>query len=136
MIIRLFYLFLTMAAANHCNRIFGYASGFNLTQAKTFVATINNSLPNLGNPTSDFNYGPWGTYLAVSPLSGFKTSFYEGGVKSPLIIKEPQPVSSSASTTSANLVKSFVYVTDITPTILPWQTFHILRLIKDMMFMQ
>ena len=63
-----------------------YASGVNLTRAKTFVLTVNNSLSNLGNQTSDFNYGPWGSYLAVSPLSGFKTSFYEGGTRPPLVI--------------------------------------------------
>jgi arylsulfatase A-like enzyme len=93
-----------------------YASGFNQTQAKSFVLTVNNSLSNLGNQTSDFNYGPWGSYLAVSPLSGFKTSFYEGGTRPPLVIKAPQ--TSSASTSGNNLIKTFVYVTDITPTIL------------------
>ena len=99
--------------------LFRYASGVNLTHAKQFVAGINNTLPNLGNPTSDFNYGSWGTYVATSPFSGFKTSLYEGGVRPPAIIKEAESVSPPASTSSSsNLVKSFVYVTDITPTIL------------------
>jgi arylsulfatase A-like enzyme len=93
---------------------FQYASGVDLTHAKQFVAGINNSLSNLGRPTSDFNYGAWGTYLAVSPLSGFKTSFYEGGTRPPMIIKAPQ----SSSSPSDNLIKSFVYVTDIIPTVL------------------
>ena len=70
--------------------LFQYASGFDPTHAKQFVAGINNSLSNLGNPNSDFNYGAWGTYVAVSPLSGFKTSLYEGGVRPPAIIKAPQ----------------------------------------------
>jgi arylsulfatase A-like enzyme len=73
-------------------------------------------LSNLGAPNSDFNYGAWGTYLAVSPLSGFKTSFYEGGVRPPLIIKTPN--SSPSSTPTGNVIKSFTYVTDVTPTIL------------------
>jgi arylsulfatase A-like enzyme len=61
----------------------------------------------------------WESYVAVSPLSGFKTSFYEGGTRPPLIIKEAQVSSSSPSNNSnTNFVKSFVYVTDITPTIL------------------
>jgi arylsulfatase len=99
--------------------LFRYASGVNLTHAKQFVAGINNTLPNLGNPTSDFNYGAWGTYVATSPFSGFKTSLYEGGVRPPAIIKEAESVSPPASTnSSSNFVKSFVYVTDITPTIL------------------
>ena len=99
--------------------LFRYASGVNLTHAKQFVAGINNTLPNLGNPTSDFNYGAWGTYVATSPFSGFKTSLYEGGVRPPAIIKEAESVSPPASTnSSSNIVNSFVYVTDITPTIL------------------
>ena len=73
--------------------LFRYASGVNLTHAKQFVAGINNTLPNLGNPTSDFNYGAWGTYVATSPFSGFKTSLYEGGVRPPAIIKEAESVS-------------------------------------------
>ena len=101
---------------------FRYASGVNLTLGKQFVPTINNSLSNLGNPTSDFNYGAWGSYVAASPLSGYKTSFYEGGTRPPAIIKAPQTSSASSSSpsnnTNTNLVKSFVYVTDITPTML------------------
>ena len=98
--------------------LFQYASGFDPTHAKQFVAGINNSLSNLGAPTSDFNYGAWGTYLAVSPLSGFKTSLYEGGTRPPAIIKAPQSTSSPSNNSSSNLIKSFTYVTDITPTIL------------------
>jgi arylsulfatase A-like enzyme len=97
---------------------FRHASGVDLTHAKEFVAGINNSLSNLGSPTSDINYGAWGTYLAVSPLSGFKTSMYEGGIRPPLLIKAPQSLQSPNNNASSNLIKSFVYVTDFTPTIL------------------
>jgi arylsulfatase A-like enzyme len=103
---------------------FRYGSSVDLTHANQFVARINNSLSNLGNPNSDFNYGAWGSYVAVAPFSGFKTSFYEGGTRPPLVIKPPQSSSSSSSssstatTTGNNLIKSFVYVTDITPTVL------------------
>jgi arylsulfatase len=99
---------------------FKYASGLDLTPAKQFVAGINNSLPNLGNPNSDFNYGAWGSYMAVSPLSGYKTSQYEGGTRPPLIIKEAETSQSStpSNNSKSNLIKSFVYVTDITPTVL------------------
>src|SRR5215208_6583138 len=97
---------------------FRYASRVNLTLGKQFVPTINNSLSNLGNQTSDFNYGAWGSYVAASPLSGYKTSFYEGGTRPPLLIKAPQTSSAPSNNTNTNLVKSFVYVTDITPTML------------------
>ena len=32
----------------------------NLADAKAFEKTVNNTLSNLGNANSDFNYGPWG----------------------------------------------------------------------------
>jgi arylsulfatase A-like enzyme len=54
----------------------------------------------------------------VAPLSGFKTSFYEGGTRPPLIIKAAQSAPSSSNNATSNLIKSFVYVTDITPTVL------------------
>ncbi len=98
-------------------RLFQYASGVDLTYAKQFVTGINNTLSNLGTQTSDFNYGAWGPYVAVSPLSGFKTSFYEGGTRPPFVLKLPETYSSGNASIS-NLVKSFAYVTDITPTIL------------------
>jgi arylsulfatase A-like enzyme len=97
---------------------FKFASGVNLTQAKEFAPTIDNSLKNLGAANSDFNYGPWGSYLAVSPLSGFKSSFYEGGIRIPLVIKGPQAMSSATSNASTNLIKAFVFVKDLTPTML------------------
>jgi arylsulfatase A-like enzyme len=97
---------------------FRFASGFNATQAPQFVAGLNNSLPNFGKVNTDFNYGPWGTSVATSPLTGFKTSFYEGGTRPPFIIKAPQTVSSPTNSSSTNIINSFAHVTDITPTIL------------------
>jgi arylsulfatase A-like enzyme len=100
--------------------LFRYASGVDLSYANQFVAGINNSLPNLGTNTSDFNYGSWGSYVATSPLSGFKTSLYEGGTRPPMVMKEPQMSTPSVNNTASNLVKSFTYVTDVTPTILEY----------------
>ena len=97
---------------------FQYASGFNASLAPQFVAGVNNSLSNLGSPTSDINYGAWGTYMAVAPLSGFKTSMYEGGIRPPLVIKAPQSMQSTSNNSSSKFVNSFVYVTDFTPTLL------------------
>jgi arylsulfatase A-like enzyme len=54
---------------------------------------------------------------SVSTL-GFKTSYYEGGSRPPLIIKEPQTSPSASRTPGGNLIKTFVYVTDITPMLL------------------
>jgi arylsulfatase len=95
---------------------FKYASGVNIADAKQFISTQNNSLQNLGNQNSDFNYGPWGPYVAASPFSGFKTSFYEGGIRVPFVLKLTKSAASSIPS-SSNLVKGYAFVNDIAPTI-------------------
>jgi arylsulfatase A-like enzyme len=126
-----------------------FASGVNKTALPSFFKNVNNTIPNLGNSTASLNYGAWGSYVSVAPLSGFKTSTYEGGARPPFIVKEPStmvstttttasPSSSSASSSSSNnasnvsnsptpapnttnkIIKGFVFVTDITPTILDY----------------
>lgn len=59
---------------------FRLLSGVDLERAKANYHLVNNSLANLGNPTSDFNYGPWGQIVAASPYYGHKGFFYEGGI--------------------------------------------------------
>jgi arylsulfatase A-like enzyme len=94
---------------------FKYASGVDLARAKQFVSTQNNSLQNLGNQNSDVNYGPWGSYVASSPFSGFKGSFYEGGIRIPFVVKLTKSASSIPS--PSNIVKGYAFVSDIAPTI-------------------
>ena len=53
-----------------------------------------------------------------APLSGFKTSLYEGGIKPPDFDQNTTIITISSNNASSNLIKSFVYVTDIMPTIL------------------
>lgn len=99
-------------------------SGVDLDKAKRNIHLVNNSLQNLGNANSDFNYGYWGTYTSVSPFSGAKGTQFEGGITVPLLMKLPSSFSSSAvadtttTNTTSNLVNSFVFVNDVTPTIL------------------
>jgi arylsulfatase A-like enzyme len=132
-----------------------FASAVNKTALPSFFKNVNNTLPNLGNSTSSINYGAWGSYLSVAPLSCFKASLYEGGIRPPFIVKEPSSTivsttttttaspspssSSSASSSNGNnassvsnspttapntttnkIIKGFVFVTDITPTILDY----------------
>jgi arylsulfatase A-like enzyme len=97
---------------------FRFMSGVDLESAKANYHLVNNSLANLGNPTSDFNYGPWGQIVAASPYSGYKGFFYEGGITVPLLIKGPKSTLSSGNASGTNIVKSYVRVLDITPTIL------------------
>jgi arylsulfatase A-like enzyme len=114
---------------------FKYASGVDLNEGKEMIKRINNTVANLGNTDSDVNYGAWGSYYSISPLSGFKTTMYEGGTKVPLLMKEPTILSSASAssntttTTTAtanttgsdtNMVNSYVFVNDIAPTILDY----------------
>lgn len=70
-------------------------TGVTAAEQEAFVNKFNNSLPNIGNANSLVNYGAWDIAHSVSPLSYFKRSQGEGGVRAPLIIKLPRVVSSS-----------------------------------------
>lgn len=84
-----------------------------------FVNNVNNTISNLGNGSSQINYAAWGADPSASPLSGFKTSEYEGGTRVPLIFKEPA-VSSSSNISNPKVIKAFAYVEDLTPTVLEY----------------
>lgn len=109
-----------------------------------FFRNMNNSLGNLGNSTSEVNYNAWGSQVSVAPLSGFKASPYEAGIRAPFIIREPTSAAAASpatttttttttttatttttttTTTTANTtspIDSFMFVTDLTPTFLDY----------------
>jgi arylsulfatase len=85
-------------------------------QTQKFLAGFNNSIPNVGNANSLVNYGAWGSISAVSPLSYFKLSQGEGGIRSPFIIKLPN----SETKSSPEIINAYVNVRDITPTLLEY----------------
>ena len=74
------------------------------------------------------NYGAWGPYVSSAPLAGFKASVYEGGLRAPFIIKEPSSTAAPATTsttsntsnTTTSPIKSFMFLTDLTPTFLDY----------------
>ncbi len=96
----------------------------NQTAVENYIKQVNNTLSNIGNVSSYVNYASWGPYSSVAPLSGYKVTEYEGGVRSPFVVKEPgtsSPTTSGSNTTSnLGVIKAFTYVTDITPTILEY----------------
>jgi arylsulfatase len=95
------------------------SNAVNHKELPAFFKSLNNTIPNLGNSTTSINYGAWGSYMSVAPLSGFKMSTYEGGTRPPFVIKEPSAM--AASTEKSNhIIKSFVFVTDMTPTFLDY----------------
>jgi arylsulfatase A-like enzyme len=110
------------------------ASGTTPEVLKAFLSKYDNTIANLGSANSFFNYGAWGTAASVSPLSYFKSTMGEGGVRAPFVIKLPQeaaataassspPLSSSSSSTTSTqsqpkFINALVDVTDITPKFL------------------
>ena len=93
-----------------------------------YLYLVNHTLSNLGNVSSQINYADWGQDVSASPLSGFKTSEYEGGTRVPLIFKEPgvssSPSASNTSNPNPKMIKAFAYVTDLTPTFLEYAGYN------------
>ena len=76
-----------------------------------FLSQFDNSIENLGSPLSHYAYGPgWGS-AASGPLSYFKMTPGEGGIRSPLVMIGP-------GIKGQRKVDTFAYITDIMPTIL------------------
>ena len=73
-------------------------------------------MSNIGNANSLVNYGTWGSLPSASPLSYFKVSQGEGGIRFPFIIKLPNAETKS----SPEIIKAYVNVRDITPTLLEY----------------
>ena len=101
-------------------------NGVDYTALPEFVQNLNNSLSGLGSMTSSVNYGTWGPYVSSVPLAGFKASLFEGGTRSPFIIKEPTVTNTTnaaaapAMTNTTSPINSFMFVTDMAPTFLDY----------------
>jgi arylsulfatase len=97
-----------------------YSAVKSSSKLEDFIKAVNNTLPNLGNGTSLFNYAAWGADSTASPFSGYKSSEYEAGTRVPFIVKEPftSTATSSSNASSAKMIKAFAFVNDVTPTIL------------------
>ncbi len=54
--------------------------------------------------------------MSNTPHSGVKSTMFNGGMKSPFVIKEPH----AANTPELDIVKEFVHVSDMTPTFLEY----------------
>ena len=87
-----------------------------LEESNKFFNTFNNSAANIGNADSLVNYGAWGAGASVSPLSYFKTTQGEGGVRPPFVMKLPV----TSNQTQPNIVNAFIHVNDMTPTFLDY----------------
>lgn len=89
-------------------------------EAEAFVNKFNNTVPNIGNANSLVNYGAWGAMPSVSPLSYYKSTQGEGGIRSPFVVKLPN----AGNQTKTEVVDAFVHVNDMTPTFLEYAGVH------------
>ena len=94
--------------------------GVNPSDQRNFVSKFNNSINNLGNSDSVVGFGPWGEAQSVSPLSGYKTTQAEGGIRAPFVVKLPGNESLSNTSKSPEIVRAFTHVRDMTPTFLEY----------------
>jgi len=76
-----------------------------------YLSQFDNSLDNIGNPTSHTAYGIGWASAGSGPFDYFKMTAGEGGIRTPLIISGPD-------VSKGKIHRDFVYVTDIMPTLL------------------
>ncbi|MCA8890209.1 MAG: sulfatase-like hydrolase/transferase, partial [Parvularculaceae bacterium] len=80
--------------------------------ASWLQAYRDNSVGNIGNPTSFDSYGPGWGQVSSTPFRLFKGFTTEGGIRSPLIVIEPR------ATGGGRISNDVISVTDLAPTIL------------------
>jgi len=86
------------------------------TVDEEFMAGYNETFDAIGGKNSYWGYGWQGAVMSNSPHSGVKTTMLNGGIKSPVVIKEP----GAANTTDLEVIKALVHVSDMTPTLLEY----------------
>ena len=70
----------------------------------------------IGTKDSYWGYGWQGAIMSNTPHSGVKSTMFNGGIKPPFVIKEPQ----ATNTPELDIVKEFIHVSDMTPTFLEY----------------
>jgi arylsulfatase A-like enzyme len=82
-------------------------------EGSEWMEQFDNSLDNIGRPGSFVGIGMGWAQASAGPLDYFKLTVGEGGIRTPLVVAGP-------GIDGPSMVHSFVYVTDIMPTILDW----------------
>jgi arylsulfatase len=81
-----------------------------------FIANFNQTFDAIGGKDSYWGYDWQGAIMSNTPYSGVKTTMFNGGMKSPFVLKEPH----SANTPELDIIKEFIHVSDMTPTFLEY----------------
>jgi arylsulfatase A-like enzyme len=84
---------------------------YNHPEADFLRSRYENSLENMGRPSSFVSYGPPWAEAGTAPFRGYKGSTYEGGVVAPLIISGP------GVEDSGDIVHAPALLTDLAPTL-------------------
>jgi arylsulfatase A-like enzyme len=71
-----------------------------------------NSYDNLGERNSYVHYGPGWAEVSNTPLAFFKGTSFEGGMRVPFVVSHPKRLKGD------RIADTFVYVTDVLPTLL------------------
>ena len=88
-----------------------YSEDYHGNRGSEWFAKFDNSIENLGHPGSNYAYGPGWAEASAGPLSLFKLTVGEGGIRAPLLIDGP-------GFKGGRQVDSLTYVWDIMPTVL------------------
>ena len=77
---------------------------------------FNEAFDAIGGKDSYWGYGWQGAVMSNTPYSGVKSTMFNGGIKPPFVIKEPN----ATNTPELDIVNEFVHVSDMTPTFLEY----------------
>jgi arylsulfatase len=77
---------------------------------------FNESFDAIGGKDSYWGYGWQGAVMSNTPYSGVKSTMFNGGIKPPFVIKEPD----ATTTPELDIINEFVHVSDMTPTFLDY----------------
>ncbi len=81
-----------------------------------FMSKVNQTNGAIGGEHSYWGYGWEGALMANTPYSGTKATMYNGGIKVPFVLKEPN----SANSPELDIADKFIHVSDFTPTFLDY----------------
>jgi arylsulfatase A-like enzyme len=88
-----------------------YSEDYPTNRRSNWFAQFDNGVERLSRPGSAYAYGIGWASASVGPLSGFKMTAAEGGIRSPLLVAGPGVI-------GGRQINTFSYVWDIMPTIL------------------
>ena len=88
-----------------------YSEDYPGNRGSAWFKQFDNSIDNLGHPRSNYAYGPGWAEASAGPLSLFKLTVGEGGIRAPLLMHGP-------GVKGGRQTDSFTYVWDIMPTML------------------